>query len=82
MSVESSNVQSRDAVVLPEESHGVYSSLFSKINLSPVSELGDIDMFQCTEALSEASADERVNAAFAGALVELVAGEGLHGRLR
>lgn len=63
MSVESSNVQSRDAVVLSKESSGVYSSLFSKINLSPVSELGDIDMFQCTEALSEASADERVTAA-------------------
>ncbi|AZE72283.1 Uncharacterized protein ImpC [Pseudomonas synxantha] len=63
MSVESSNVQSRDAVVLSEERCGVYSSLFSKINLNPVSELGDIDVFQCTEALSEASADERVTAA-------------------
>lgn len=63
MSVESSNVQSRGATVLPGENNGVYSVLFSKINLSPVSELAGIDAFQNAEALSEVSADERVTAA-------------------
>ncbi|SEM44121.1 type VI secretion system protein ImpC [Pseudomonas sp. ok272] len=63
MSVESSNVQSRGATVLSEENSGVYGTLFSKINLVPVSALGGIDAFQNVEALSEVSADERVTAA-------------------
>lgn len=63
MSVESSNVQSRGATVLSEDSGGVYSALFNKINLSPVTELGGIEVFQNSEALSEVSADERVTAA-------------------
>ena len=63
MSIESSNVQSRGATVLSEESKGVYGALFGKINLSPVSTLSSIEVFQNTEALSEVSADERVTAA-------------------
>jgi type VI secretion system protein ImpC len=62
MSIESSNVQSRGATVLSEEK-GVYAALFSRINLNPVDELGDIEAFQHAEALSEVSADERVTAA-------------------
>ncbi|QJC80054.1 type VI secretion system contractile sheath large subunit [Pseudomonas umsongensis] len=62
MSIESSNVQSRDATVLSEE-RGVYGALFGKINLSPVETLSSIEVFQNTEALSEVSADERVTAA-------------------
>lgn len=63
MSLEHSNVQSRGATVLSEESAGVYAALFNKINLSPVSELAGIDIFQNSDALSEVSADERVTAA-------------------
>lgn len=63
MSIESSGVQSHGATVLPAESLGVYGALFSKINLSPVTTLGGIEVFQNSEALSEASADERVTAA-------------------
>ncbi|MFL6608619.1 MAG: type VI secretion system contractile sheath large subunit [Pseudomonas sp.] len=62
MSTESSNVQSRGATVLAEDK-GVYSALFSKINLNPVAELGSIETFQHAEALYEASVDERVTAA-------------------
>lgn len=63
MSVESSNVQSRGATVLSGESQGVYGALFNKINLNPIAQLGEIDAFQSTEALSEVSVDERVTAA-------------------
>lgn len=63
MSVESSSVQSRGAEVLPEERQGIYSALFGKINLSPVSNLGTLDTFQDAEALADATADERVTAA-------------------
>jgi len=63
MNTESSNVQSRGATVLSEESKGVYSALFGKINLSPITTLGGIEVFQNAEALSEASVDERVTAA-------------------
>ncbi|MGN8278497.1 type VI secretion system contractile sheath large subunit [Pseudomonas sp. SMN5] len=62
MTLESSNVQSRGATVLSENS-SVYAALFSRINLNPVAELGDIETFQHTEALSEVSVDERVTAA-------------------
>ncbi|SDI67994.1 type VI secretion system contractile sheath large subunit [Pseudomonas panipatensis] len=63
MSVEHDSAQARGAAVFAEDNRGVYSALFSKINLSPVSELGGIENFQNTDALSEASADERVTAA-------------------
>ncbi|MBV7477379.1 type VI secretion system contractile sheath large subunit [Pseudomonas sp. PDM31] len=63
MSTEQSNVQSRGATVLSEENQGVYGALFGKINLSPVKVLGEIEVFQDAEALSDVSADERVTAA-------------------
>ena len=63
MSLEQSGAQSRGTTLLPEENQGVYGALFNKINLSPVKSLGDLEVFQNTEALSEVSADERVTAA-------------------
>jgi type VI secretion system protein ImpC len=63
MSSKHSSAVSGGGTVLSEESTGVYNALFSKINLSPVSTLGDIEAFQNNEALSEISADERVTAA-------------------
>ncbi|MFJ3483684.1 type VI secretion system contractile sheath large subunit [Pseudomonas sp. NPDC090202] len=63
MSATSSSATSRDATVLSEENQSVYGTLFSKINLSPVAELGSIEAFQNVEALSDVSADERVTAA-------------------
>jgi type VI secretion system protein ImpC len=63
MSANQSSVPSRGDAVLSEESQSVYSTLFAKINLSPVEALGNFDVFQTDEALSEASADERVTAA-------------------
>ena len=59
MPVESSNAQSRGTTVLPGKNTSAYSPLFSKINLSPIPELGNIDTFQNTEALSEVCADGR-----------------------
>ena len=63
MSTEQSSVQAGGTTVLPEISQGVYSALFAKINLQPVESLGDYEVFQSNEALSEVSADERVTAA-------------------
>ncbi|KQN58643.1 MULTISPECIES: type VI secretion system contractile sheath large subunit [unclassified Erwinia] len=42
---------------------GVYASLFEKINLSPVSHLSDLNIWQDSQAMSDASVDERVTAA-------------------
>ena len=42
---------------------GVYASLFEKINLNPVSELSDLNVWQDSQAMSDATADERVTAA-------------------
>ena len=42
---------------------GVYASLFEKINLKPVSTLGDLNDFQDTSALADVTADQRVTAA-------------------
>lgn len=63
MPAENSSVQSHGATVMSEHNNGVYATLFNKINLSPVTELGGIEVFQNSEALSEVSADERVTAA-------------------
>ncbi|HGU5336554.1 TPA: type VI secretion system contractile sheath large subunit, partial [Escherichia coli O146] len=40
----------------------VYASLFEKINLNPVSALSALDIWQDPQAMSEASADERLTA--------------------
>lgn len=42
---------------------GIYTSLFEKINLNPVSQLRELDIWQDNQAMSDASADERVTAA-------------------
>lgn len=42
---------------------GVYASLFAKINLNPVSSLSELSVWQDSQAMSDASADERVTAA-------------------
>ena len=47
----------------PLESGGVYQSLFDKINLTPVSSIQEIDLWQNSETLADASPDERVTAA-------------------
>ncbi|WP_410071750.1 type VI secretion system contractile sheath large subunit [Serratia liquefaciens] len=43
--------------------NGVYASLFEKINLTPVSALGEIEGFQDNNIMAETSADARVTAA-------------------
>lgn len=42
---------------------GVYASLFDKINLTPVSKLGELDGFEDNTVMAETSADTRVTAA-------------------
>ncbi|HEN4996639.1 TPA: type VI secretion system contractile sheath large subunit [Klebsiella aerogenes] len=42
---------------------GVYASLFNKINLDPVSSLGDLDGFEDNTVMAETSANARVTAA-------------------
>ena len=66
MSVQEKNAQGNATAVLENEApimQGVYASLFEKINLSPVSSLTGIEIFQNNEGLAETSADERVTAA-------------------
>ena len=60
MSAKQSTASVSGDTVLSEENQSVYSALFAKINLNPVVTLGGIEAFQTNEALSEASADERV----------------------
>lgn len=57
MSAEGTSVQTGGAGAQVREGQSVYAALFDKINLSPVSSLADIEAFQNTDALSEASAD-------------------------
>lgn len=64
MSVNNENTKESQTTVLEHPQEGsVYASLFEKINLTPVSELGDLDAYQDNAALSETTADERVTAA-------------------
>lgn len=62
-SAEGTVAHAGSASVVTHEGHGVYASLFDKINLNPVSQLSNIEVYQNSDALSEASADERVTAA-------------------
>ena len=61
-------------------SHGatgsVYTSLFEKINLAPVSQLGDLTVWQDETVMSEASASERTTAAIQ-ALVQAIFATGM-----
>jgi len=63
MSTKQSSAQSGGEVISSELNQSVYGALFEKINLSPVSALGDIEFFQTNESLADASADQRVTAA-------------------
>lgn len=56
--------QSTDRVLektLPHE--GIYASLFDKINLTPVAEIGDLNGFEDNSVMAETSANARVTAA-------------------
>ncbi|BBG59219.1 Uncharacterized protein conserved in bacteria [Providencia rustigianii] len=63
MSVKTESTQSATAVLDDASNHGVYASLFEKINLTPVSTITDINAFQDNAALADATADERVTVA-------------------
>ncbi|MER1670711.1 type VI secretion system contractile sheath large subunit [Klebsiella aerogenes] len=60
VNTETNPAQGQTAVMNKES---VYASLFEKINLSPASSLGDINVFLDDAALSEATAGERLTAA-------------------
>ncbi len=63
MSVKNENVAGGESVVLERpEAGSVYASLFEKINLNPVSELSALDIWQDSQAMSDATADERLTA--------------------
>ena len=63
MSVQNTPSSSAGDTQVLETTGGVYASLFEKINLHPVAALGDIDTWQDSQSLADASADERVTAA-------------------
>lgn len=60
MSVQQEHATSETATLTTTESGGVYQSLFDKINLTPVSSIQEIDLWQNSETLADASPDERV----------------------
>ncbi len=63
MSVKNENATGGESVVLERPAAGgVYASLFEKINLNPVSELSALDIWQDAQAMSDATADERLTA--------------------
>ena len=63
MSVQNENVAGGESLVLERPAAGgVYASLFEKINLSPVSELSALDIWQDSQAMADATADERLTA--------------------
>jgi len=64
MSVKTENTPATQTTVLEcPEGGGVYASLFEKINLTPVSELNDLNNYQDGSALADVTADQRVTAA-------------------
>lgn len=64
MSVNTENASATQTTVLERpEAAGVYASLFEKINLTPVSELNDLNNYQDGSALADVTADQRVTAA-------------------
>lgn len=64
MSVNNELTTNTQTTVLEEiPFQGVYASLFEKINLTPVTEVSDINAFQDNAVLADASADERVTVA-------------------
>ena len=64
MSVITENtIQNKTTTLNSGGAESVYTSLFEKINLTPVSTLSDVNFFQDTQALSDVTTDERVTAA-------------------
>ncbi|AOP43287.1 type VI secretion system contractile sheath large subunit [Edwardsiella piscicida] len=64
MSVQNTTSESGERLALEKAAGGnVYASLFEKINLTPVERLSDIHIWQDSQAMAEASADERITAA-------------------
>lgn len=64
MSVQNETAHGGETTVLEKPtSNSVYSSLFEKVNLSPVSTLSDLNVWQDNQTMSDASADERTTAA-------------------
>ena len=63
MSVQNESVATGESVVLQgTQAGGVYASLFEKINLNPVTTLSALDIWQDAQAMSDATADERLTA--------------------
>ncbi len=63
MSVQNESVATGESVVLQgTQTGGVYASLFEKINLNPVTALSALDIWQDAQAMSDATADERLTA--------------------
>ncbi len=62
MSVQKEKNVAESVVSETHTGDSVYASLFEKINLSPVSALSALDIWQDPQAMSEASADERLTA--------------------
>lgn len=62
MSVQNNIAGSESVVLERPAAGGVYASLFEKINLNPVSELSALDLWQDAQAMSDATADERLTA--------------------
>ncbi|MEG5483191.1 type VI secretion system contractile sheath large subunit [Enterobacter kobei] len=62
MSVKNENTADAGSVTLEQPAGGVYASLFEKISLRPVSALSALETWQDVQAMSEATADERLTA--------------------
>ncbi|EMV6083741.1 type VI secretion system contractile sheath large subunit, partial [Escherichia coli] len=62
MSVQKEKNVAESVVSETHAGDSVYASLFEKINLNPVSALSALDVWQDPQAMSEASADERLTA--------------------
>ncbi|EPD3814436.1 type VI secretion system contractile sheath domain-containing protein, partial [Cronobacter dublinensis] len=63
MSVQNTPSSAAGSAPARDTTGSVYASLFDKINLEPVTSLGDIDAWQDSQSLADASAGERVTAA-------------------
>ncbi|MDR2225226.1 MAG: type VI secretion system contractile sheath large subunit, partial [Providencia sp.] len=64
MSVNNETTSNNTTTVLDDTTnHGIYASLFEKINLTPVTQISDINAFQDNAALADTTADERVTVA-------------------
>lgn len=62
MSVKNENTVDAESTTLERPVRGIYASLFEKISLRPVSALSELETWQDAQAMSDASADERLTA--------------------